>query len=96
MKQKPTEEAASSTLLLPPLFILESIMVELKLIDVADRPTIQTADCKSDDFSNLYSVYDLLLVVVFLYFGLVEGKFFDVPIFDYIANNKCFHFLLSI
>jgi len=60
------------------LFVLERFMLSLGFIGSANL--IPDASTESvDPFTLLYTVYDLILVVTFLYVGLVKQKVLKVP-----------------
>jgi len=63
---------------IPLMFVLESIMVESRLIDSTDKPKEETEKSRSDAFAFLYSHNDLLLVIIYIYYGLVKSKSFKI------------------
>ena len=72
---------STTTNSIPHMFVIESIMIDLKLIDITDKPKKEDDQSISDSFSSLYSHNDLLLVIIFLYLGLVESKSFEVLVY---------------
>ena len=59
------------------LFILEMFMKRLGFIDSRNHPKA-SADLK-DSFNKSYSTYDLLFVVILLYFGLCKESVISLP-----------------
>lgn len=53
------------------LFYLEKIMMRCGFIDPKTNPIPST---DNDDFSKLYSVFDLMLVITFIYLGIIATK----------------------
>jgi hypothetical protein len=59
------------------LFILELIMKRLGFIDANTYPEVSSYH--KDIFNKSYTVYDILFVIVFLYFGLCKGFVISLP-----------------
>ena len=79
---------------IPPMFVLESIMIETKLIDPTDMPKKGTVKSRSDAFSFLYTHYDLLMVIIYIYYGLVERKLINSNLNSTFVSNY-YHMLAS-
>lgn len=60
------------------LFVLEKFMISLGFIGPANLIPVASSE-SVDPFTLLYTVYDLILVVTFLYVGMVKKKVLKVP-----------------